>query len=482
MRFLFVDLLPRSRLFRSPLWMPTFLTPSASLLRSLGHDVLIVERGEIDAGEGNNGAQRSAAFGSRVARFGPDVVLFDGRAMVLSDLRDLAETAGRAASNALVLAGGRYPTLMPRDALEAVGGLDGAISGEIEEPLRALAGGGALETIPAAAFRKGGTVVVNTPSEPIMDLDSLPFPAWDLLDMGYHTRRTPRVIPCFHLSTATLAASRGCGNNCTFCSEGRLYARPVRYHSGTYVAAMMERLVRDYGVEGIYFSDEMLLADRERAGEIFEELIRKGLSQKIRWSAQVRTDAVDRETLRLMKKAGCVQLEFGIESGSQRVLDSMAKGTTVAGNRAALAMARAEGIRSLAYAIYGFPGESRDDLGKTADFLKKTRPDIVRLLRYIPLPGTALTKKLVAEGRLRPFFWRDQVRRGDPFGGETVNLSAMSDRSLEKGASRIYFTASFPSYLEDFVRQGCVRHFNEIFHPAGALSILRRRLPRFLPS
>lgn len=478
MRVLFVDLEHRSRLFRSPSWMPTYFTQAAALLREKGHEVALVETGRLDRQAGYDREECRAAFRLRTREFSPEMILFDGRARILSDLRDMGRAAREEAPGALILAGGRFPTLLPEHVVETNDFLDGAIVGEPEEIMLELAGGRAIEEVSSTAFIRDGKAALNPAGSPLMDLDRLPYPAWDLLDMDYYRARTPRVIPCMILSTATVKASRGCANNCTFCNEGRLHARPVRYHSGPYVAGMFEKLVGDYGVEGVYFCDEMLLADRNRAAAICEELIRTGMARRVKWSAQVRTDAVEPEILKLMRRAGCVQLEFGIESGSQRVLDGICKGTTVEGNAEALAMTRRAGVRTLTYVMFAMPDETLEDLRMTEAFLRRVRPDIVRLIRNIPLPGTPMTKKLIAQGRLKPDFWNGQVRRGNPFGGETVNLTTLKDDELAREARRLYYAAALRPYARDFIRQGGLRRFTEIFEPAEALKFFKRR---FIP-
>lgn len=473
MRILLVDLLPRSDHPRMPLWMPVYLPALAGALRGAGHEVALVEHGLLEDRHRTAPAVAARRFGRRVQAFAPEIVLFDVRAEVLSDFADLGDEARENAPGAVILAGGRHPTLVPEETIAAGPFLDGVVIGEPEETLLEIAGGASLATVAGTVSRSGGALSRAPRRAPIADLDRLSFPAWDLLDMAWHTSRTQRVIPCLPMRTATVQASRGCSSGCSFCSEGRLYPPPHRRHSAGYVTAMAQRLLADYRIEGLYFADENLLGDPGGARELCEAFIRAGLPGKLRWSAQVRADSVDAATLALMRRAGCVQLEFGIETGSSRILRELGKGAGVEAGETALRLCRQGGIRTLASVMYGLPGETLADLDATARMISRSRPTIVRLVRFIPMPGTALVRALVGAGRLPVKFWERDLRRGDPFGGAPPpNLTAMADRELERAERRLYFRSAFPRYVRDYLRHS---------RPRDLIALARTRfLPRLV--
>jgi radical SAM superfamily enzyme YgiQ (UPF0313 family) len=460
--------------------MPVYLPALAGALRAAGHQVAILEQGLLAEPERTPPEEEARRFGRRVRASEPDVVLFDVAAEVLSDFADLGRAAREAAPRAVLLAGGRHPTLLPEETLGAAPFLDGVVIGEPEDTLLEIASGAAPASTPGVAGRSGGAIVRGPQRAPIADLDRLPHPAWDLLDMGWHTSRTQRVIPCIPLRTATVQASRGCAGSCTFCSEGRLYPAPHRRHSAGYVVEAVRRLLAEQRIEGLYFSDENLLGDPERARELFEALIRAGVPGRLRWAAQVRADSVDAGTLALMRRAGCVQLEFGVESGAQRQLRALGKGTAVETAALALGLCRAAGIRTLASVMVGLPGETLADLRDTAALIDRARPNIVRLVRYIPVPGTALVRELVRAGRLPERFWERQTRRGDPFGGAPPpNLTALGDAELAREERRLYLRGVLPRYAGDFLRHARARDVAALafsrFLPRLAAGKLRRR-------
>ena len=447
-----IDLARRSPLFRTPLWMPLYGPSAAAVLRRAGHRVTLIERGRVDDQCRGDAQRVRQSVAEALRRAAPGLVLFDVQAENWPDLPPLAATARAAAPGALIMAGGRHPTLCPTETLEACPELDATLCGEPEEAVLQVAQGTPLAAVPALAVRHAGQCRPPAHGMPVADLDALPLPAWDLLDMAYHTRRTPRVIPCIPLRTLTLETSRGCGASCTFCAEGRLHARAHRRHSAAYVTDAIEKAIADYAVEGLYFSDENFLADRERVIEFCDAMMRQGLGTRVRWAAQVRTDAVDPDVLAGMARAGCVQLEFGIETGSQRMLDRLAKGTTVAQNAAAIRMARQAGIRSLAYIMIGMPAETRADIRATARFLAAADPDIVRLNRFIVFPGTPAANGLVSDGRLARDFWQ-RTRASRTGRSEAMpNVSGMTPRQFSPVLRRLYFRHVFPRYWKDYAK------------------------------
>ncbi|MFH0953480.1 MAG: radical SAM protein [Verrucomicrobiota bacterium] len=471
-----IDLDRRHHLFKVPLWWPVYLPSVAAVLRESGHAVALIERGVLEARSHDNADEVLRRLVARVVSAEPELVLFDVRADSASDLNAFAEAARRGAPRARLLAGGRHPTLCPDETLEDCGFLDGIVAGEAENAMSRLAAGAALDAVPSVVFRQAGQAARTAGEAPVTDLDTLPLPAWDLLDMRYYARRTPRAIPCFPLKTATLETSRGCPGQCTFCSEGRMNSKAHRFHGAAYVAEAIQLLIRDYGIDGAYFCDESFLANPGRVMQLCEELMRQGLDRKIRWSAQVRTDSVNPEILAVLRKAGCVQLEYGVESGSQRMLDSVAKGATMEQNAAAVRLGREAGVRALVYIMYGLPGETRDDLRETARFLGRTRPDIVRFIRFMPFPGTPAAQQLVAAGRLPRDFWRE-ARGGRSFFEYTrENVSAMPAEVLRTEARSVYFRRVFPVYLRDYLRRNSPADILSHMQAAELLRFLREKM------
>ena len=433
--------------FRTPRWMPTYLPSVAGLLRDKGHALAVIEQGAAEHRYGRNSVRFHDAVGRGIREARPQVVLFDVYFENLNALGPMADTARRSAPGALLLAGGRHPTSAPEETLEFFPSLDGVVIGEPENVMLSLAGGARPADIPALMTRAGKKYICPAREFPVNELDDLPFPAWDLFDMDFYARRTSRLIPCIPFKTATIETSRGCAGACTFCTEGRLNSRSIRHHSAGYIQSVLEKLCRDYGITAAYFCDEFFLANIERVRPLCEEFVQAGLHRRIQWSIQTRVDSVTPEILADLRRAGCIQIEYGIESGSQKLLDAMAKGTTVEQNAAAIRMSHEAGIRPVANLIIGLPGETEDDIDKTDKFLAANPPSAIRLNPFVPFPGSPATRRLVAEGKLARDFWRpapDVVTR--------PNVSAMSQQALAKAYRRLYFRHLVPLHARDYFK------------------------------
>ncbi len=439
-------------MFRVPFWMPVLLPQAAAILRAHGHETSIVDRDALARAGRGDPRRILKSFEACVVREQPDLIVFDVRAESWVHALDMMAAAKSVLSEVLILAVGRLPALCPGECLENTPELDGVIAGEPEFPLLKIAGGCPLHQVDNVACRRDGRIQVNPRTSRVEMMDEMPLPAWDGLDMAFYTKATPRVIPCIPLRVATLETSRGCGRQCSFCAEGRLYDAKHRFHSAGYVADALRKLIADYRINGIYFSDESFLNHRDRVQSLCGELIRSGLSSSLRWAAQVRCDSIDPEILRLMAQAGCIQLEIGVESGSQRLLDGMSKGSNVEQNEAAVRLCREAGIRSMAYLMYGLPEETASDLAGTERWIESARPDIIRWNRFIPYPGTPAIPSLQSRGRLKLDFWTTARTPKGWMRYRNQNASDMSDPDLRRGARRIYRRHVLPRLVSDSLR------------------------------
>jgi radical SAM superfamily enzyme YgiQ (UPF0313 family) len=152
----------------------------------------------------------------------------------------------------------------------------------------------------------------------------------------------------------------------------------------------------------VYFAEDMFLSDKNRARKLMDLFKLHDLDKKIKWFAQLRTNIVDEELLKIMKEAGCVQVEYGFESGSQRVLDLMNKKINVERNISAARITRKAGLRFQGNIIVGYPGEREEDFKKTMRFLWKSHPNTIGFNLFMPLPGTPSYQKLKEQNRPLP--------------------------------------------------------------------------------
>jgi radical SAM superfamily enzyme YgiQ (UPF0313 family) len=164
----------------------------------------------------------------------------------------------------------------------------------------------------------------------------------------------------------------------------------------------IERLIRDYKVEGIYFADDMFDINKQRADIICEKFIEKGLHKKIQWYPQLRANSIDKKRVELMRRAGAVRADIGFESGSQKTLDTINKRTTVEQNYNAARILHEAGLQFQANIIVGIPGETEDDIRATETMMRAIKPHWIGFGEFIPLPGSNLYYDLINKNMLKP--------------------------------------------------------------------------------
>jgi len=393
MKVLLISPLPVYRGRPKPLWMPLGLAFIASCLIREGHEVSIFDRHARFAETGCDRDKVNSAMLDHVRVFCPDLIGLKTISPLIYDTVEIVDLIRRSYSGTIV-AGGHHATAFPELTLKKIPGLNGVVSGEGEMPMVALAGGKDPAGISGVWWRQGDATITAVPSEQNNDLDSLPFPAINLLDMNYYTTRNFKAFHERYLSSACLLTSRGCTQNCDFCTESLTYGSGVRFHSTEYVIEWIQKVLTDYRVDGIYFHDNHFLFDEDRAGDICERIIERGLHRKFKWAMQARVDSINASILRLLKRAGCVSIEIGVESPLQNRLDSVNKAARVDDNRRAISLCRREGLSVYAYMIIGFPGESISDLEATLNWVKEVKPTIFNWRDLTIYPGTRLYEQM----------------------------------------------------------------------------------------
>lgn len=231
------------------------------------------------------------------------------------------------------------------------------------------------------------------------DLNTLPFPARHLLNLGdYSTSR-------YGSRFSTIHTSRGCPFNCTFCSNA-VSGRRVRYRAPSGIVDEIEECYQKYGSKFFIFTDDTFTLKRERVISICEEIVSRGL--KIRWNCETRANLVDEELLSLMKSSGCVEMFFGVESGSERIRNEIIhKQIKDEDIHKAFSLCKKIGIITNAFLMAGFPTETKAELKETFDFCFKAKPDVIGLHLTTILPGAPIFDIALKEGKITPNVWYD---------------------------------------------------------------------------
>jgi anaerobic magnesium-protoporphyrin IX monomethyl ester cyclase len=232
---------------------------------------------------------------------------------------------------------------------------------------------------------------INAPRELLRDLDSLPPPAWDLIDVDAYRRAW---MPAHGYFSLNMVSSRGCPFRCNWCSKP-IYGDSYQFRSPRLVAAEMLRLKQTYAPEHIWFADDIFalsLSWTLRFAHAVEEL-----DARVDFKMQSRCDLMTSGAVEALRRAGCAEVWMGAESGSQRVLDAMEKGLRLEQIDAACQNLRAQGIRTGLFLQLGYPGETWEDICRTIDMVRRTRPDEIGVSVSYPLPGTKFYQLVEAQ-------------------------------------------------------------------------------------
>ena len=315
---------------------------------------------------------------------------------------EVCKIAKRVNPNIKVIVGGSHPTLRPLDTAKEPN-IDVAAIGEAEETflqvLDAWKNNKPLKNIKGIAYRENGNPVQTPPAEKIQDLDHFPIPDRSLINMKLYR---PSASYYKQLPAYTMVTTRGCPYRCTFCATAKT---GYRMHSVSRVIEEMKILVEKYHAKEILIRDDTFTLNRKRTVELCEAIIQSGLNKKVRWDSITRANLVDYELLKLMKKAGCWGMHFGVEGGTQKLIDSIKKDTKIEIIRNAFKLCKKVGIETRAYMMLGLPGSTREDDMDTINFAKDINPDWAQFTICTPYPGTQMYDELTKAGELISNNW-----------------------------------------------------------------------------
>lgn len=295
-----------------------------------------------------------------------------------------------------------------------------------------------LRTIKSLAFKDSqGKIIVNERRSLINNLDSLPFPAWDLIKpQSYPPAPHGAFYKRFPL--APIITTRGCPFNCSFCSSRVTWSNKLRFRSPKKVVDEIEQLVNIFGIKEFHFEDDNFTASRSHALAVCREIIKRKID--IVWACPngVRIDRLDKKLLKTMKESGCYLLAFGIESGSQKILNRAGKHLDLKIVYKTLKLVKEIGIQTWGFFIIGLPGETRETVQTTISFAKKLSLDRAQFCKFTPLPGTTIFAEWSAGKNLKDLPWEKINFFGDCiYNTEELTNEELSD--LQKIAFRSFY-------------------------------------------
>ncbi|MBZ0273276.1 B12-binding domain-containing radical SAM protein [bacterium] len=341
--------------------------------------------------------------------------------------------------------GGPHVTNVPEETLGLYRSVDFGIIGEGEqtalELARALRAGESGDKVPGLIVReidrrerrsppRSFEALLRTPPRaPMDDLDDLPMPAWDLLpDLQRVYRPSPQSFR--RLPSSILVTSRGCPFRCSFCDQGT-FGHKYRAHSPVRIYEMMAHLNKVHGIRDIAFHDEVFVVSEKKVVELCQHILRNDLD--VTWSCMTRADLpVTEFALRMMKEAGCWQIQFGVESGSDDMLRRMRKDLSTADIASALSRASAAGIRTKGFILLGFPGETEKTLAETEEFILRADLDDAMIGFFAPFPGIDAMEGIEEHGRVVANY----DKRSDHFVAYIPN--GLTEQTLINARNRMY--------------------------------------------
>ncbi len=324
------------------------------------------------------------AFARKVGKLTSDVLLFTGHTYQMPFVAKAASMAKQSNPTTITVVGGPHVTQVPEETLRRYPSLDLAVVGEGEhtlvELLRTLRAADTPADVKGIVYRKADELIRTPRRDMIEDLDSIPFPAWHYFKIPAYSSFYPLTGTSIPIMT-----TRGCPFRCKFCN--RALGDRVRFRGLASVCEEIERAL-SMGIRELEFADESFTLVRERVLAICEYLIHAQENGPISWVTQTRVDLIDEETVTEMARAGCAAINFGIESGSQEVLDALGKGITVAQIKKAIALCKKARIKSLANVLVGTPADTPRTLMETERLVLSLKPDRLAVNQLVAFPGT----------------------------------------------------------------------------------------------
>lgn len=402
----------------------------------------------------------------------PDIL---GVSCNLTDYRwgsvKVAQIAKQVDPNVKVVMGGSHATHMYEQILanfpvDYIVRFEGELA--LLDLLKSLETGSDLRKVQGIAYKIGDSIVKTEDSLPIVDLDSLPFPAYHFFDFDkyihYSSPLKFKERRVSELKSANIMASRGCPYSCQYCSIAKFWYRLCRFRSVSKVVDEMEMLRNKYGISHFNFFDDVFTLKEERVIELCKEIINRKLD--VCWECVTRVDFISLTMLEWMKKAGCLSVSFGVESGSSSVLKSIDKRTTPFQIAEAFRMTHEAGINAYILLMVGNPRETDQSISETIELLRLIKPDKIRTTLTMVYPATDLYQICKQKGFIDDAYWLTEK-------AAPVYTLENSINKLKKWETRIIFSYYLQKrktfrVFETIIYRAVFKNFRELIRRLSA--------------
>ncbi len=357
----------------------------AAVLRDAGYGCRVIEAESLGA----TPEETAAIICSKKPRY----VGITATTSIIFDAVLLASLIKKELPSVKIILGGAHLSAIPGETLERFRDIDVGVVGEgedtITELIAALDEKKDLSEIKGIIFRSGDKLVITERRELIKDLDRLPYPALDLAYPEFPENYVPMYNNFIRLPAASIVSSRGCPAQCTFCDR-TIFGNKYRFYSAKYLFNYLVFLKKQYKIKDFLFYEDSFFVSKARVKELCQLIIDN--KEDFKWTCLGRTDLFDKEMMELMKRAGCWQISFGIESGSTKVLEAINKKIDLKEVEYVLHQVKKMGIRTKGLFMIGNPAETGDTIMETIRFSQRIDIDEFTCSALMPLPGAEVTK------------------------------------------------------------------------------------------
>jgi len=398
---------PEAKVWSERKHIPLGLGYLAAVLREGGHEVMIFDAAIEDVGV-DYYLDRAEEEGRPYGMIG-----ITATTPLINDAWEMAQLGKQ--RGLITVLGGPHLTIMPLESLQPphTAYVDYVFKGEAEysflELINTLEAGHEPGLIPGINFRRGEELIVSPESPMIPDLDALPFPAHDLFKIERYTNLQPLTDGLdLHARSFTILTSRGCPYKCTFCSKP-VTGDTWRARSVESIVAEWRWLVKGLGATEIGMTDDIWNLKLPRAKELCRRLVEEGLNT-VPWVTVhgMKVNHTDLELFQLMKAAGCKRVGFGVENGDEHMLRNVIrKGQTLDQVREAFANAKAAGLQTMGFFIFGMPGDNEETMEKTIQLALELDPQLANFMLAAPFPGTVMYDMIKEGGEVFADKWED---------------------------------------------------------------------------
>ena len=402
---------PPVRQRQGPQDIPVGLAMIASITKQEGHQIAFLD---LNA---NRVTLQVAANEIMIDDY--DIIGIGGLSSQYKEIKQILPICRQIHPDALIVAGGGFVTYMPDKMLKLRPEIDIVAIGEAEETWADFLREGPhgdFSKVKGIAFRdKNGKIIFTEPRPLIKDMDALPYPAYELLDLDKYSENYQFCLSEEMLTTKRkihMITERGCPRQCTFCTHNGMsrwdqvvsigkekvrelddefgFQQIARFNSPKFVVKHLKFLTEQYNLGYVFIADENLTSNRKRTIELCNLMIKEGLPNKVKWGTAGDTASVDDDVIALMKKAGCTFISYGGESASDKVLKyDIQKGTTRKNNQDAVDIMKRQGMEPIMSFMLGNPHEDVNDILETTDFFIKNNLSCDPFI-CTPYPGTKL--------------------------------------------------------------------------------------------